>query len=46
MDAGDTGGTHRLNVLERATGLSRGNFSVHLTRLEEAGMIEIEKTIE
>jgi DNA-binding transcriptional ArsR family regulator len=32
--------------LERATGLSRGNLSVQLTRLEEAGVIEIEKTIE
>jgi DNA-binding transcriptional ArsR family regulator len=46
MDAGDTRGTHRLSVKERATGLSRGNLSVQLTRLEEAGMIEIEKTIE
>jgi DNA-binding transcriptional ArsR family regulator len=32
--------------LERATGLSRGNLSVQLTRLEQAGMIEIEKRIE
>jgi DNA-binding transcriptional ArsR family regulator len=32
--------------LERATGLTRGNLSVQLTRLEEAGLIEIEKTIE
>jgi DNA-binding transcriptional ArsR family regulator len=32
--------------LERATGLSRGNLSVQLTRLEEAGLIEIRKTIE
>jgi DNA-binding transcriptional ArsR family regulator len=32
--------------LERATGLSRGNLSVQLSRLEEAGVIEIEKTIE
>ncbi len=32
--------------LERATGLSRGNLSVQLTRLEEVGLIEIEKTIE
>ena len=32
--------------LERATGLSRGNLSVQLTRLEEVGMIEIEKRIE
>ena len=31
--------------LERATGLSRGNLSVQLTRLEEAGLIEIEKVI-
>jgi DNA-binding transcriptional ArsR family regulator len=31
--------------LERATGLSRGNLSVQLTRLEEAGLIEIEKII-
>jgi DNA-binding transcriptional ArsR family regulator len=32
--------------LERATGLSRGNLSVQLTRLEEAGLIMVEKTIE
>jgi DNA-binding transcriptional ArsR family regulator len=31
--------------LERATGLTRGNLSVQLSRLEEAGLIEIEKTI-
>ena len=31
--------------LERATGLSRGNLSVQLTRLEEAGLIEIEKVV-
>ncbi len=31
--------------LERATGLSRGNLSVQLGRLEEAGLIEIEKII-
>ncbi len=32
--------------LERATGLTRGNLSVQLSKLEEAGLIEIEKTIE
>jgi DNA-binding transcriptional ArsR family regulator len=32
--------------LERATGLTRGNLSVQLTRLEDAGLIEILKTIE
>ncbi len=32
--------------LERATGLSRGNLSVQMMRLEEAGLIEIEKKIE
>jgi len=32
--------------LEKATGLTRGNLSVQLTRLEEAGLIEIRKTIE
>src|ERR1700721_2161361 len=32
--------------LERATKLSRGNLSVQLTRLENAGVIEIEKRIE
>jgi DNA-binding transcriptional ArsR family regulator len=32
--------------LERATKLSRGNLSVQLTRLEDAGVIEIEKRIE
>jgi DNA-binding transcriptional ArsR family regulator len=31
--------------LARATGLTRGNLSVQLTRLEEADLIEIEKTI-
>jgi DNA-binding transcriptional ArsR family regulator len=32
--------------LERATQLSRGNLSVQLTRLEEAGIIELEKKID
>jgi DNA-binding transcriptional ArsR family regulator len=32
--------------LERATGLTRGNLSVQLTRLEESGLVEIWKTIE
>lgn len=32
--------------LERATKLSRGNLSVQLTRLESAGVIEIQKKIE
>lgn len=32
--------------LERATKLSRGNLSVQLTRLEDAGVIEIQKRIE
>ena len=32
--------------LERATGLTRGNLSVQLSRLEEGGLIEIKKTIE
>jgi DNA-binding transcriptional ArsR family regulator len=31
--------------LERATGLTRGNLSVQLSRLEQAALIEIEKTI-
>jgi len=31
--------------LERATGLTRGNLSVQLSRLEDAGLIEIEKII-
>ncbi len=31
--------------LERATGLTRGNLSVQLSRLHEAGLIEIEKII-
>jgi DNA-binding transcriptional ArsR family regulator len=30
--------------LQRATGLTKGNLSVHLQKLEEAGLIEIEKT--
>lgn len=32
--------------LEFSTGLSRGNLSVQLTRLEEAGFITTKKTIE
>lgn len=31
--------------LENATGLSRGNLSVQLTKLEEAGVIKIRKEI-
>ncbi len=30
--------------LQRETGLTRGNLSVHLSKLEEAGYIRIEKT--
>ncbi|HEY3444462.1 MAG TPA: transcriptional regulator [Paludibaculum sp.] len=30
--------------LHQATGLTKGNLSVHLSRLEEAGYIEIEKS--
>jgi DNA-binding MarR family transcriptional regulator len=30
--------------LQRETGLTKGNLSVHLTKLEEAGYIAIEKT--
>jgi DNA-binding transcriptional ArsR family regulator len=29
--------------LQRATGLSKGNLSSHLTKLEEAGLVTIEK---
>jgi DNA-binding MarR family transcriptional regulator len=29
--------------LQRATGLTKGNLSSHLTRLEEAGLVAIEK---
>jgi DNA-binding transcriptional ArsR family regulator len=29
--------------LQRITGLSKGNLSSHLSKLEEAGMVEIEK---
>jgi DNA-binding MarR family transcriptional regulator len=29
--------------LQRATGLSKGNLSSHLTKLEEAGLVNIEK---
>jgi DNA-binding transcriptional ArsR family regulator len=29
--------------LQRATGLTKGNLSSHLTRLEDAGLVEIEK---
>ncbi len=30
--------------LHQATGLTKGNLSVHLSKLEEAGYIKIEKT--
>ena len=30
--------------LQRETGLTKGNLSVHLSKLEEAGYINIEKT--
>jgi len=30
--------------LQRETGLTKGNLSVHLSKLEEAGYIHIEKT--
>jgi DNA-binding transcriptional ArsR family regulator len=30
--------------LQRETGLTKGNLSAHLTKLEEAGYIKIEKT--
>ena len=29
--------------LQRLTGLTKGNLSTHLSRLEEAGLVEIEK---
>jgi DNA-binding MarR family transcriptional regulator len=29
--------------LQRATGLTKGNLSSHLTKLEEAGLVQIEK---
>lgn len=32
--------------LQRETGLTRGNLSAHLTKLEKEGYIEIEKTFE
>jgi DNA-binding transcriptional ArsR family regulator len=32
--------------LEHTTGLTRGNLSVQLTRLEDASLIEVQKTIE
>ena len=34
------------NFLKTATGLTGGNLSVQLTRLEEANLITVEKTIE
>ena len=30
--------------LQRATGLTQGNLSSHLTKLEEAGLVRIEKS--
>jgi len=32
--------------LQRATGLTKGNLSVHLQKLEEGGLIEIQKTFQ
>jgi len=32
--------------LQRATELTKGNLSVHLQKLEEAGLIEIQKTFQ
>ena len=32
--------------LQRATGLTKGNLSVHLQKLEDAGLIEIQKTFQ
>jgi DNA-binding MarR family transcriptional regulator len=32
--------------LRRITGLTKGNLSSHLSRLEEAGFVDIEKTFE
>ncbi len=32
--------------LQRATGLTKGNLSVHLQKLEEAGLIEIQKSFQ
>jgi DNA-binding MarR family transcriptional regulator len=32
--------------LLRATGLTKGNLSAHLSRLEEAGYVQIEKTFQ
>jgi DNA-binding transcriptional ArsR family regulator len=31
--------------LEAATGLSKGNLSVQITRLEEAGLVDVERVI-
>ncbi len=32
--------------LQRAAGLTKGNLSVHLQKLEQAGLIEIQKTFQ
>lgn len=32
--------------MQRATGLTKGNLSVHLQKLEEAGLIEIQKSFQ
>jgi len=32
--------------LQKATGLTKGNLSVHLQKLEESGLIEIQKTFQ
>ena len=32
--------------LQRLTGLSKGNLSSHLSRLEDAGVVEVEKAFE
>jgi DNA-binding MarR family transcriptional regulator len=38
--------TADFTFVQTATGLTKGNLSVQLTRLEEAGLISTEKTIE
>jgi DNA-binding transcriptional ArsR family regulator len=32
--------------LQKATGLTKGNLSIHLQKLEEAGLIEIQKSFQ
>jgi len=44
LDRPVLGARRRLRVLQRTTGLTQGNLSSHLTKLEDAGLVRIEKS--